>query len=81
MSMYQKVTNSILFIKEMMHIMRNVILKNFFNQKWFFNNAIEAKQKIINMIWEDLFKIRLNKIKNIAFIKEDLFVEENVDEE
>ena len=64
-----------------MHIMRNVILKNFFNRKWFFNNAIEAKQKIINMIWEDLFKIRLNKIKNIAFIKEDLFVEENVDEE
>ena len=37
--------------------------------------------KKINMIWEDLFKIRLNKIKNIAFIKEDLFVEENVDEE
>ena len=65
----------------MMHIMRNVILKNFFNQKWFFNNTIEAKQKIINMIWEDLFKIRLNKIKNISFIKEDLFVEENIEEE
>ena len=54
------------------------IIEEFFNHKCTFNNTIEAKQKIINMIRGELFKGTLDKLINASLIqkKEDLLVEQ-----
>ena len=45
------------------------IIEEFFNHKCTFNNTIEAKQKIINMIRGELFKGTLDKLINASLIQ------------
>ena len=54
-------------------------IEEFFNLKCVFNNTIEDKQKVINMIRRELFKGNLNKLINNSIFqkKEDLLVEQN----